>query len=117
MDFWHYPNCSTCVKAKRFLEAKKASFETFDLVKSPPSAAAIKAMHVASGKDLKAFFNTAGQSYRQGNFKDRLPTMTDAEKYAALAADGKLIKRPLLKTDSTVLVGFREAEWTDALKR
>lgn len=111
MDFWHYPNCSTCVKARRFLEAHNLDFKAIDLVKTPPSATRLKKMHAASDRELKAFFNTSGQSYRNGGFKDRLPLMSDAEKFAALAADGKLIKRPILETDSGVVVGFKEDQW------
>ena len=71
-------------------------------------------MWKASGLPLKKFFNTSGQSYRQGGFKETLPDMSETEMLAALAADGKLIKRPLLNTDSRVLVGFREADYAEA---
>ena len=80
-----------------------------------PSAAQLKEAWRRSGKPLRALFNTAGQSYRQGGFKDRLPSLSDDEALAALAADGKLIKRPLLDTGEVVLVGFREEEWRAAL--
>ncbi len=72
-------------------------------------------MHKASERELKAFFNTSGQSYRNGGFKDRLPAMSDAEKFDALAADGKLIKRPILEANGGVVVGFKEAEWRQLL--
>lgn len=112
---FHYPNCSTCKKALKWLDAQGIAHERVHIVDAPPTADALKAAWQKSGLPLKRFFNTSGQSYRGGGFKDRLPTMSDDEQLAALAADGKLIKRPLLVSDDVVLVGFKEDAWTAAL--
>ena len=110
---FHYPNCSTCRKARKWLEAQGVEHELVDIVESPPSAKVLKSALAASGLPVKRFFNTSGQSYRNGGFKETLPGMSDAEAIAALAADGKLIKRPLVIAGDTVLVGFREPEWAE----
>ena len=110
---YHYPNCSTCKKAIKWLRDHGVAFEAVDLVATPPTAAQLQDLHARSGLPLKRFFNTSGQSYRGGGFKARLPSMSEADCYAALAADGKLIKRPLLDTGATVRVGFKEAEYAD----
>jgi arsenate reductase len=117
MRVYHYGGCSTCKKALAWLSARGVTFERVDLVATPPDAATLGSLWRRSGLPLERFFNTSGQSYRDGGFKDRLPTMDDAAKLAALAADGKLVKRPLLDTDAQVRVGFREAEWSSALDR
>jgi arsenate reductase len=109
--FYQYPKCSTCRKAKASLDARGVAYTSIDLVQQPPTKAALKDMWQRSGKPLKALFNTAGESYRAGNFKDRLPTLSDDEALTALAADGKLIKRPLLDDGKRVLIGFAEEEW------
>jgi arsenate reductase len=111
----HYPGCSTCKKSIAWLRQRGVSFQATDLVETPPSQAELKRLWGASGRPLSAFFNTSGVSYREGNFKERLPALSDDEKLAALAADGKLIKRPLLVREGgprlAVAVGFREDEW------
>ena len=108
---YHYAGCSTCRKALKWLDAQGVDYEAVPIVDSPPSATALRRMHKASGLPLKKFFNTSGQSYRQGGFKDKLPSMTDKECFDALAADGKLIKRPLLENDRKILVGFSESAY------
>ena len=85
--------------------------EAVDIVESPPAKSRLRDYHKRSGRELKAFFNTSGQSYRQGGFKEKLPTMSEAEMLEALAADGKLIKRPLLDAGERVFVGFRETDY------
>lgn len=120
MKLYHYPNCSTCKKARSWLKAHEIDVELIDIVKAPPSSEELRQAIAASGLPDKRFFNTSGQSYRSGGFSGRLPTMSDSEKIDALAADGKLIKRPLLigapGTDGgLVLVGFREPDWASAL--
>jgi arsenate reductase len=90
-------------------------FDSIDIVTAPPSADTLRDLHARSGLPLKRFFNVAGQSYRNGGFKDRMATLSEAEKFDALAADGKLIKRPILDTGAAVLVGFKEALWRDQL--
>jgi len=113
---YHYKGCSTCRKARKFIEKVEQEAVFIDLKDSPPDAERLAALHAASGLPVKRFFNTSGQSYRNGGFKDRLAGMTDTDAHAALAADGMLIKRPILVVDDcTVKVGFREAEWRDAL--
>lgn len=105
---YQYPKCGTCRKALKWLGNQGIAFEAIDLVAHPPSAKALKDMHQRSGVPLVKFFNTSGDSYRNGKFKERLRTLTDAQMFAALAADGKLIKRPLIDNGKDVLVGFNE---------
>lgn len=112
--YW-YPGCSTCKKAKRWLEDNDVTFETVHLVTSTPSADTLRTLWQASGLPLKKMFNTSGKSYRAGGFSQRLPTMNEDEALAALAADGMLIKRPLLHNGDTVLIGFKEPEWAAAI--
>lgn len=114
---YHYPNCSTCRGARKWLEGRGVDAKLVDLVATPPSEKKLKALWKASGLPLKKLFNTSGQSYKSGGFKDRLPAMSEAEQLAALAADGKLIKRPIVDLgDGRVLVGFREAEYAAQLE-
>jgi arsenate reductase len=115
MRVYQYPKCGTCRKALKFLDAEGVDYRAEDILTNPPSKALLKKALERSGLPVRRFFNTSGQSYRQGGFKEKLATMTDAQALAALAADGKLIKRPLVVEDDFVLVGFREDEWRDAL--
>ncbi|HEY6557830.1 MAG TPA: arsenate reductase family protein [Polyangiaceae bacterium] len=112
---YQYPKCSTCRKAVKWLELKGVRFESVDLVAQPTPVSKLKDLHERSGLPLPRFFNTSGESYRAGGFKDRLKTLTDAEAFQALASDGKLVKRPILDLGSTVLVGFDEAAYARAL--
>jgi arsenate reductase (glutaredoxin) len=112
---YHYPGCSTCKKARAFLTKHGVQFELVDLVASPPNQNRLSEILERSGLELKKLFNVSGQSYREGGFKDKLPAMTEKQALAALAADGKLIKRPILVTERAVLVGFDEKAWSDAL--
>ncbi|MCP4498590.1 MAG: arsenate reductase family protein [Deltaproteobacteria bacterium] len=112
---YHYPNCSTCKRALKWLNAHDLEYQKVHIVDAPPSQELLKSLWQRSGKPLKAMFNTSGQSYRNGGFKDKLPSMSEDEQLAALAADGKLIKRPLVDNDGkSCLIGFKEPEW-DAL--
>ena len=111
---YQYPKCSTCRNALSWLTAHGVPYERIDIVTSPPSAAALEDALARSGLPLARLFNTSGQSYRDGNYRDRLPRMSRAEALAALAADGKLIKRPLLISPERVLVGFDEAAYQAA---
>jgi len=115
VTLYHYPKCSTCRAARKWLEDRGIGHDLSDLVTAPPSLRKLEELVRKSGLPLDKFFNTSGVSYREGGFKAKLPAMTDAQKLAALAADGKLIKRPLLELERTVLVGFREAEYQRAL--
>ena len=110
---YQYSKCSTCRKALAWLEKKGIPFERVDIVTRPPSRATLQ--KVARVVGLKRMFNTSGESYRSGNFKQRLATMSEDEALSALAADGKLIKRPLVQADGIALVGFVETEWAAAL--
>ena len=115
MLVYQYPKCGTCRKALKFLDAEGVAHETRDIVTSPPSKTALRNAVQLSGQPVQKFFNTSGQSYRQGGFKEKLKTMSTDQALDALAADGKLIKRPLVLGDGFVLVGFREPEWREAL--
>jgi arsenate reductase len=108
---YQYPKCSTCRKALKWLADTGVKFEARDLVAEPIPAARLAQLHARSGLPIKRFFNTSGESYKNGDWKNRLPKLSDAQAIAALAKDGKLVKRPILDTGSTVLVGFDEAEY------
>jgi arsenate reductase len=103
---YHYSKCSTCRKALSYLAAQGVAHEAIDIVEKPPSKAQLKAALATSGLPIKRFFNTSGQSYREGKFGERLPQLSEAQALDALAADGKLIKRPLVIGKGFVLVGF-----------
>lgn len=113
--FYHYSGCSTCRKALSFLRASGVALEAVDLVTSPPDAATLARIWRASGLPLGRLFNTSGESYRAGDFRTRLATMSEAEQLAALAADGKLVKRPILDLGDRARVGFDEAGWREVL--
>jgi arsenate reductase (glutaredoxin) len=105
---WQYPKCSTCRKALQWLHERGVAVDTPDITKTPPSASKLRELWKRSGLPMARFFNTSGESYRAGGFKEKLKTMSEGEALAALAADGKLIKRPLVDTGTAVLVGFDE---------
>ncbi len=111
LTVYQYPNCSTCQKALKWLAAHDIAFTSVDITKSPPSAQVLA--KTFAGVPIKKLFNISGVSYREGGWKDKTPT--DAQAYAALAKDGKLIKRPLAIGDGVALVGFVEADWAAAL--
>lgn len=115
LTVYQYPNCSTCRKALAWLREQGVDFEAIDITKRPPSATKLAAAAKTAGVPMSKLFNTSGESYRAGNFKAKLATMTDAEAAAALAADGKLIKRPLALGDGLALVGFKPDEWAARL--
>lgn len=96
----------------KWLDARGVAYTAIDIVQQPPSAATLKRLHKQSDLPLAKLFNTAGESYRAGNFKERLSQMSESEAYAALAADGKLIKRPLVDAAGTTLAGFDEGSWS-----
>lgn len=111
MLFIEYPKCSTCKKAKSWLEEHQLSYEDRHIVEMNPTAEELQVWVRRSGLELKRFFNTSGLKYKELGLKDKLPTMTDEEKIALLATDGMLVKRPLVVTEDKVLVGFKEKEW------
>lgn len=111
MLFICYPKCSTCRKAKTWLEGHNISYELRDIKEDNPTAQELSEWQKKSGLPLKKFFNTSGMLYREMGLKDKLKTMTDQEMLDLLATDGMLVKRPILVTDDAVLVGFKEAEY------
>ena len=111
MLFIQYPPCSTCQKAKKWLDAKGISYTDRHIKEQNPSYEELKAWYEMSGLPLKKFFNTSGLIYKSLNLKERLPNMTEEEQLRLLATDGMLIKRPLVVKENIVLTGFREAEW------
>ena len=116
MLFLCYPKCTTCQKAKAWLDAQGVSYTLRDIKLDNPTVEELKVWHRASGLPLKKFFNTSGLQYKALNLKDKLPTMTEEEQFALLATDGMLVKRPILVGDGFVLTGFRQAEWEEKLK-
>ncbi|MBP5432805.1 arsenate reductase family protein [Ruminococcus sp.] len=116
MKFICYPKCTTCQKAKKWLDEKGINYELIDIKEKNPTLAEIKKWYKMSGLPLKKFFNTSGLLYKSMELKDKLKDMTDEEQLKLLASDGMLVKRPILVTDSTILVGFREKDYEEALK-
>ena len=115
MLFVCYPKCSTCMKAKKWLEEKGLEYELRDIKTDNPTAEELKEWHQKSGLPLKRFFNTSGNLYKEMKLKDRLPDMGEEEQFALLASDGMLVKRPILVDGEKILVGFREKEWEEKL--
>ena len=116
MLFVCYPKCSTCQKAKAWLDERGMSSELRDTKTDNPTAEELTLWYRKSGLPLKKFFNASGLQYKALGLKDKLPDMSEAEQLALLATDGMLVKRPLLVGDSFVLTGFRAAEWEAALR-
>ena len=116
IDFFWYPRCGTCQKARKWLEAKGIQYNAMDLKEVHPTRAQLEDFLGRSGLPLKKFFNTSGQAYKGMGLKDKLPSMSQDEQLDLLAGDGMLVKRPILICGDTVLVGFKEAEWEERLK-
>jgi arsenate reductase len=112
---YQYPKCSTCRKALKWLGEHGVKHTESDLVATRISLAKLRDLHKRSGLPVRRFFNTSGESYRNGGFGKKLPNMSDAEALAALAEDGKLVKRPIVDTGKTVLVGFDEQAYAETL--
>ena len=115
MLFICYPKCTTCQKARAFLDAKGIAYDIRDIKLDNPTEEELRSWHQRSGLPLKRFFNTSGQLYRAMELTKKLPDMSEDEQYRLLATDGMLVKRPLLVAEEFVLVGFREAEWDKKL--
>lgn len=115
LKVYQYPKCSTCRKALAWLKSNGVAFESIDIVSAPPSVETLRRVLTTSGLTVKKLFNTSGEVYRQGGYKERLEKMGDAEALAALAANGKLIKRPLVLDTNLALVGFDEAAYASKL--
>lgn len=113
MLFICYPKCSTCQKAKKWLEANNIEYKERHIVEENPTYDELKDWHSKSGLPLKKFFNTSGLLYKEMKLKDKLPAMSEEEQLKLLASNGMLVKRPLLVNGDTVLVGFKEADWAE----
>ena len=115
LKFICYPKCTTCQKAKKWLDDNKIEYELRDIKLDNPTVTELTEWYKKSGLPLKKFFNTSGLLYKSLELKSKLPTMTDDEMLTLLASDGMLVKRPLLVGEDFVLVGFKENEWSKAL--
>ena len=115
MLFLCYPKCSTCQKAKAWLNERGIAYDLRDIKLNNPTQEELTAWYQKSGLSLKKFFNTSGLQYKSLGLKDKLPEMSEADQLALLATDGMLVKRPLLVGDDFVLTGFRPAEWETKL--
>ena len=115
IKFICYPKCTTCQKAKKWLDDNSIQYELRDIKLENPNLDELTEWHKRSGLPLKKFFNTSGLLYKSLELKDKLPTMSEGEMLELLATDGMLVKRPLLILENTVLVGFKESEWQEKL--
>ena len=115
MIFIEYPKCTTCKKAKKWLDDKGIEYTDRHIVEDNPTFDELKLWYEKSGLPLKRFFNTSGLLYKSMELKDRLATMSEDEQLTLLASNGMLVKRPLLITDNAVIPGFREKEWEQAI--
>lgn len=115
MLFVQYAKCSTCKRAKNWLDERGIAYTDRPIKEENPTVLELREWHKKSGLPLKRFFNTSEMLYREMALKDKLPTMSEEEQLELLASDGMLVKRPLLITESHVLVGFREKEWEETL--
>ena len=116
MLFLQYPPCSTCQKAKKWLDENGIAYEDRHIKENNPTYEELKAWYEKSGLPLKKFFNTSGLLYKSMGLKDKLPAMSEEEQLRLLATDGMLVKRPLVVGDNFVLTGFKESEWTSKMK-
>ena len=115
IKFVCYPKCTTCQKAKKWLDDNNIEYTLRDIKEDNPSLEELTSWYKMSGLPLKKFFNTSGLLYKSMELKDKLPTMSEEEQLKLLATDGMLVKRPLLKGEDFVLVGFKESEWSEKL--
>ena len=116
MVFVCYPRCSTCQKAKKWLDANGVSYELRDIKEQNPSYEELKKWYGMSGLPLKKFFNTSGLLYKSMELKNKLPEMSEEEQLRLLSSDGMLVKRPIVVEGDKVLVGFKEPDWDAALR-
>ena len=110
-----YDRCTTCKKALAWCDSNSVKYEKIDIKGNHPDEATLRKLHAKSSLPLRKFFNTSGMLYREMNLSQKLAEMSEDEQFKLLASDGMLVKRPLLITEKTVCVGFKEAEWKDAL--
>ncbi|WP_033827938.1 arsenate reductase family protein [Bacillus andreraoultii] len=111
LTFYWYPKCGTCRKAKKWLDDHEVTYEAIHIVENPPSREEIEQLYKKSGFELKKFFNTSGQKYRELGLKDKVKTADESELLDLLASDGMLIKRPIVTDGEKVTVGFKEDEY------
>lgn len=111
MLFIEYPKCSTCKKAKKWLDDHNITYTDRHIVEENPTYDELREWYIRSGLPLKKFFNTSGMLYKEQKLKDRLPEMSEDEQLQLLATNGMIVKRPLVVKDDCILVGFKEAEW------
>ena len=116
MQFICYPKCSTCQRAKKWLEEHKIEYNERHIVEDNPTYDELKAWHEMSKMPLKKFFNTSGLLYKDRHLKDRLPRMSEEEMLVLLSSNGMLVKRPLIIDDDKIIIGFKENEWNENLK-
>ena len=116
MVFLCYNKCTTCQKARKWLDEQGIAYEERPIKEQNPTAEELQQWHQRSGLPLKEFFNTSGRLYKSLGLKDKLASMSEQEQYDLLATDGMLVKRPMLIEDDFVLVGFRQPEWEAKLK-
>ena len=116
MLFLCYPRCTTCQKAKKWLDENKIEYKERHIVEKNPTYEELKEWYEKSGLPLKKFFNTSGLLYKEMQLKDKIPTMSEEEQLKLLATNGMLVKRPLLVLENTVLVGFKEEQWNEICK-
>lgn len=117
MLFIEYPKCTTCKKAKKWLDDNGISYTDRHIAEENPTYDELKEWHKKSGLELKKFFNTSGVLYKSMQLKDKLAQMSDDEKYTLLSSNGMLVKRPIIVDGDTVLVGFKAEKWEEALKK
>ena len=116
MLFLQYPKCSTCQKAKKWLDGHQIKYTDRHIVEDNPTYDELKEWYGKSGLPLKKFFNTSGMLYKEMQLKDKLGTMSEEEQLRLLATNGMLVKRPIIVDGATVLTGFKEAEWEEKLR-
>ena len=117
MLFLEYPSCTTCKKAKAWLQSKGLEFTARHIKEENPTAEELSGWQEKSGLELKKFFNTSGLVYKDLGLKDKLPTMPREEQLDLLASNGMLVKRPIVVTEDAVLVGFKEKDWEKLLQK
>ncbi|MBB6715420.1 arsenate reductase family protein [Clostridium gasigenes] len=114
--FIEYPKCTTCIKAKKFLEYNKLEFTDRHIVENKPTKDELREWLIKSGLNINKFFNTSGKLYREMELKDKVKVLDQEELLEILSTDGMLVKRPIIVTDEVVLVGFKEEQWVEKLK-
>lgn len=115
IQFIEYPKCSTCRKAEKWLQEHNVQFEKRDIKEDNPTKEELEQWYTSSGMDIKKFFNTSGNLYKERKLKDRLPEMSIEEKIELLSTDGMLVKRPILITDKGITTGFKAEVWENLI--